>query len=417
MINIQEKEYCCGCETCVQWCPKHCISLQEDNEGFLYPIVNKERCIDCGLCENVCPELHPYKKRYPLHSFAAINTNNNVRMQSSSGGVFTLLAEKVLAEGGVVFGARFDENWNVIMDYTEDVVCLADFRGSKYVQARTGDTFRLCEKFLKDGRKVLYSGTPCQIYGLHLFLNISYPNLLTVDVACHGVPSPDVWKKYLKCEVLQYQTAHRIANGKSTVCHNLMSFINDIKFRDKVNGWKKYRFVIKFNEPCKEAKKSSVLSYIHYKNPYFHAFNMGLIMRPSCYGCIIKNSCRSLSDITLADFWGIEKINMSLDDDRGTSLVLVNSIIGSENINKLDLKIKEVDYDKVLLLNAGLRVGCKKHPKREEFFKNYKKENYNVKYKLNNLLKDSIIIRMFWRIRGVISKIKNLFRTQKDKNL
>ena len=198
MIEIKDKKDCCGCSACVQRCPKQCITLKEDNEGFLYPIVDKKTCIDCGLCEKVCPILHQGEPQKPLKVYAAKNLNEEIRRQSSSGGIFTLLAEQVIQEGGVVFGARFDENWEVKHDYTETIEGLAVFRGSKYVQSRIEDNYKKAEEFLKQGRKVLFSGTPCQIAGLKRFLRKEYEELLTVDFVCHGVPSPGVWRKYLK---------------------------------------------------------------------------------------------------------------------------------------------------------------------------------------------------------------------------
>lgn len=197
MINIIEKKDCCGCSACVQRCPQQCISLEEDEEGFLYPIINEAACIDCGLCEKVCPVLHSGDAHKPLKVFAAKNNNEKIRVESSSGGVFTVLAELVIDEGGVVFGAKFGEHWDVIHDYTETKEGLAAFRGSKYVQSRIGDCFNKAKSFLVQGRKVLFSGTPCQISGLKRFLGKEYDSLLTVDFICHGVPSPKVWRMYL----------------------------------------------------------------------------------------------------------------------------------------------------------------------------------------------------------------------------
>ena len=211
MINIIDKKNCCGCNACVQHCPKSCVTMQEDEEGFLYPIVDQEACIDCGLCEKVCPVLNQGEERKPLQVYAANNPNEEIRMQSSSGGVFTLLAETIIQEGGVVFGARFNDDWEVIHDYTETKEELAAFRGSKYVQSRIGDSYCQAEQFLKKGRKVLFTGTPCQIAGLNLFLRKEYGNLLTVDFICHGVPSPGVWKSYLE-ELIALQ-----GNRKNTV--------------------------------------------------------------------------------------------------------------------------------------------------------------------------------------------------------
>jgi coenzyme F420-reducing hydrogenase beta subunit len=171
--------------------------MQEDMEGFLYPGVNEECCCDCGLCNKVCPIINPLGTRKPLYVYAAKSRDEEIRRQSSSGGIFTLLAERILDENGVVFGARFDGNWEVMHDYVETKEGLGFFRGSKYVQSRIGESYLQAQEFLEKGRKVLFSGTPCQISGLKLFLGKEYDNLLTIDFVCHGVPSPKVWRMYL----------------------------------------------------------------------------------------------------------------------------------------------------------------------------------------------------------------------------
>ena len=195
MIEIRNKRDCCGCNACVQKCPQQCIGQSEDAEGFIYPQVDKARCVGCGLCEKVCPVINQNPKSKPLKVMAGRNGNEEIRMVSSSGGAFTLLAGEIIGRGGVVFGARFDENWNVVHSYTECTDGLAAFRGSKYVQSRIGETFSQAEKFLKQGREVLFTGTPCQIAGLRRFLGKEYDNLLAMDIVCHGVPSPGVWKE------------------------------------------------------------------------------------------------------------------------------------------------------------------------------------------------------------------------------
>ena len=234
MIDILNKKDCCGCSACVQKCPKQCISLKEDNEGFLYPQVNQQECISCGICKKVCPIINPNEKRTPLQIYAAINKNEEIRRQSSSGGIFTLLSEEILKEGGVVFGARFDENWEVKHDYTENVKGLVNFRGSKYVQSRIEDNYKKVETFLKQGRKVLFSGTPCQIAGLKRFLSKEYDNLLTVDFICHGVPSPKVWRLYL------YETYRKIIKrgGK----HTASSILSNSEGKSQIEDIQKQRF-------------------------------------------------------------------------------------------------------------------------------------------------------------------------------
>lgn len=272
MINIKDKSNCCGCNACVQKCPKQCISMREDDEGFLYPYVDKTLCIECGLCEKTCPIINSKEERKPLNVFAAKNQNDEVRMQSSSGGIFTLLAENVIDEGGVVFGAGFNERWEVVHSFAENKKDLAKFRGSKYVQSKVGNSYKLAEAFLKQGRKVLYSGTPCQIAGLKQYLRKDYVNLLAVDFICHGVPSPGVFRTYLRDEI-NICTARK-GGGKNTVllpCIPLVSErdeldmkgmkIQSISFRDKRNGWKKYGFALVFSKASAEGENSVSLSY------------------------------------------------------------------------------------------------------------------------------------------------------------
>lgn len=217
MIDIKEKKECCGCNACAQRCPKSCITMREDSEGFLYPEVDKEICIDCGICEKVCPVMYQGNKRKPLAVYAVKHKNNEIRLSSSSGGVFTALAESVIDEGGVVFGAKFDDNWCVVHSYSETKEGLAAFRGSKYLQSRIGDSFKKVECFLKANRKVLFSGTPCQIAGLKRFLRKEYDNLLTVDFVCHGVPSPGVWREYLNEE-----TARQCGRKNTVLSHPIV---------------------------------------------------------------------------------------------------------------------------------------------------------------------------------------------------
>ena len=346
MITIKDKTLCCGCSACAMKCPKHCITMQTDSEGFLYPVVNKEDCIDCGLCEKVCHELHPYEQRMPLKCLAAINKDEEIRLKSSSGGIFYLLAEKTISEGGVVFGARFDEDWQAVIDYAETMEGIKPFMGSKYVQARTASAFKDAEAFLKRGRKVLFSGSPCQIAGLHHYLRKEYDNLTTVDFVCHGVPSPKVWQRYLD-EVVK--------SGKRA--------INDVKFRNKSNGWKKFNFVLSYNQ---EEKTHSLCSW-HQQNHYMRAFLSDMILRPSCHECRAKKGS-SYSDITIADFWGIHIEMPEMDDDKGTGLVLVNTEKGHQTLDWSNVTKKESSVEVASKYNGGLSSITKPHPKRAEFF-------------------------------------------------
>lgn len=336
MIEIIDKFKCCGCSACVQRCPKQCISLKEDKEGFLYPVVDKVNCIDCGLCEKVCPELHVTEERVPLNVYAVKHKNEEIRMKSSSGGVFTLLAEQIIDEGGVVFGARFDETWEVMHDYTETKEGLEAFRGSKYVQSRIGNTFQQAEFFLKQGRKVMFTGTPCQIAGLKRYLRKEYKNLLAVDFVCHGVPSPKVWRMYLK----------EISRGEN---------ITEVNFRSKEVGWKKYRVVVN--------GKDNLINEPFYENVFMQTFLRDYILRPSCHQCVCKAG-RSGADITMGDFWGIETITLQFDDDKGCGLVLKYSNI---NFDICSTDWKEMTYQHALKGNPSI-INSTRIPINRNFF-------------------------------------------------
>ncbi len=340
MINSKEKSDCCGCGACVQRCPMSCISMIEDSEGFLYPQINQSLCVDCTICESVCPVIHQREKRTPLYVYAAKNPDEAIRIKSSSGGIFTLLAESVINEGGVVFGARFNEHWEVIHHYTETVKGIAPFRGSKYVQSKIGSTFEQAEMFLKQGRKVLFSGTPCQIAGLKRFLRMSYDHLLTIDIVCHGVPSPKVWRMYLK----------DISEGKQ---------IEQISFRDKSNGWKAYYFSIHYDSSAYKEPKAS--------NLYIKGFLNSLYLRPSCYACPSKGLI-SGSDITLGDYWGIHLVLPGFDDDKGVGLVILNTEKGKNSYDSTTAESKRTDFQKALKGNSPLERSPLRPIRRTAFF-------------------------------------------------
>ena len=379
MIHITNKIDCCGCSACAMKCPKHCITMQADSEGFLYPVVNKEDCIDCGLCEKVCHELHPNEQRIPLNVYAAINKDEEIRLKSSSGGIFYLLAEKTISEDGVVFGARFDEEWQVVIDYAETMEGIKPFMGSKYVQARTATAFKDAEAFLKQGRKVLFSGSPCQIAGLHHYLRKEYDNLTTVDFVCHGVPSPKVWQRYLD-EV--------VTSGKQA--------INDVKFRNKGNGWKKFNFVLTYSQ---EEKSYSLCSW-HQQNHYMRAFLSNIILRPSCHDCRAKQG-RSNSDITIADFWGINAEMPEMDDDKGTGLVLVNTEKGRNALDWNKVTYKESSVEVASKHNPGLSSMTKLYPKRGEFF-----ANLDTSDSVIDLIEKSLRPTLIKRVRITLGRLK-----------
>ena len=408
MIKIQNKQDCCGCAACVQRCPKHCISMKEDSEGFLYPVVDESMCIDCGLCEKVCPIINRPEKLPVKEVLAVKNRNEAERMASSSGGVFIALAKNTIEKGGVVFGAVFDENWEVMHTYAETLDEVKPMMGSKYLQSRIGYSFRDAEKFLKKGREVLFTGTPCQVTGLHNYLRKDYPNLLSVDFLCHGVPSPGVWRKYLDEEF--HLSARRAAAGKNTVLSSSLKsvpVITGIEFRDKtLNGWKKFSFVVRGQSASKADKNSVLLSDIHKLNPYMRGFLSNIYLRPSCYACKCKNGV-SHSDLTIADFWGINQLMPDFDDDKGVSLVLINTRHGKDIYESLDIKTRKSAFEDARRYNSGFKEQMDVHLKRKMFY-----ENIGNEESISNAVEKALYVSMYqklWRrIKNKLGKIKNV---------
>lgn len=395
MIEIKEKKDCCGCGACEQACPKSCITMQEDNEGFLYPNINKAICIKCGLCNRVCPIINQTKERCPLTTYAAKHKDEQIRLKSSSGGIFTAIAQYVIKKGGVVFGARFDKKWCVIHDYTETEQGLAAFRGAKYVQSQIGESYRNAEFFLKKGRLVLFSGTPCQIAGLKRFLRKEYCNLLTIDFICHGVPSPMVWREYLN---------NKIIHQSKTLSHSLESqediHIENISFRDKKSGWKKYSITITFSIPNGTGKRNPItISEPFNKNIFLRGFLANLYLRPSCYACPVKN-LKSQSDITIGDFWGIQNVLPNIDDDKGISVIIINSTNGEIYIKMSPIEKWPVLYNQILNNNRSIILSAKRPSKRELFFKTQK----SFEETTSQLLKTSLLTRIIKKIRHRIQK-------------
>lgn len=326
-IKILNAQDCCGCSACKNVCPKQCITMRSDKFGFKYPYVDSAFCVNCGLCIRVCPFINENNSDTPIETLAAINKNENDRTNSSSGGVFIKLAEGILAKGGVVFGAVFDENWNVKHSYADSISLVHSMMGSKYVQSEIGNSYLNAKKFLDSGRQVLFSGTPCQIAGLKHYLNRSYDNLLCVEVVCHGVPSPLLWQKYLES----------IDTDKTRIAQ--------INFRDKRNGWKNFGLSISFKDNESHSIYESTA-----ENVYMRMFLSNRSLRPSCFNCKAKAG-KSKADIGIGDFWGIEKIANNIPSHNGVSLLLSYTEKGLEEINKLDIFARKVSYLDVIELN------------------------------------------------------------------
>ena len=341
----QEPSLCTGCTACYNACPISAIEMKENKEGFLYPAVDYSKCIKCGKCISICPAINQTADLddESVDVYVAYNTDDKIREKSSFGGVFTLIAENILNDGGIVYGAAFDDNWNVIHKRMDNITDLDLLRGSKYVQSNLCDAYSRCLNDLNNGRQVLFSGTPCQIAGLYAFLGEPYDNLFTVDIICHGVPSPLVWRKYL---------AERFE----------VSSIKSINFRCKTNGWSNYSVKI-------ESENKLAYEERHNEDIFMRGFLGDLYLRESCHNCRFKSVGR-ISDITLADAWGVEEFKPELYCKTGTSMVLIQNERGKKLLDDISkyLEISNVPVSVVMKYNSAVNKSVPKHKNREIFF-------------------------------------------------
>lgn len=354
MDSIYETKYdCCGCTACYSVCPVKAISMIEDSEGFNYPVINGERCVNCNKCKTVCPLKAKNNDNEPLHIYAAKNINQSVREKSSSGGIFSLLANYVESKGGVIYGAAFDENYTVRHMRAETMTEWKRFCVSKYVQSNLRNIFDEIKTDLKNNLIVLFSGTPCQIDGLKRYLSdTSAPTdkLITCDIVCHGTPSPKIWEDYL--------TYIEKASGKE---------IGSISFRDKDElGWHNSTLTIR------DKKQNIILTETQKDNYFFQLFLCSYILRPACHKCRYSNFHRH-GDITLGDFWGIEKHYKEFDDDKGVSLVMVNTKVGEEIWKSLQNSSDSFEVQKKVSIQPNLVSPSAESRWRKTFWIWYKK--------------------------------------------
>lgn len=336
MPELANKDQCTGCTACVNICSQKCIQMQENEEGFSFPVIDVSSCISCGVCEQVCPILNEKKlNEVSVKAYSAYSMNELIRKDSSSGGVFSALALTVLKKGGIVYGAVYSEKGLVKHIGVEDVISLAKLRGAKYSQSRLGSIFRDVKRQLDSNRDVLFSGTPCQVAGLKSFLGKDYINLFCVDFVCHGVPSPMVWSRYI--------------DYRSKI-DNKGAYPKYINLRNKESGWSNFAYSVEIGYSDKKR-------YLCKNNddPFINLFTKDYILRKSCSECHFKGFER-FSDLTLGDFWGIWDIDPSMDDNKGTSLVLTNSKKGEKlfEFASSDLKYKQVTLDQAVQMNQSL---------------------------------------------------------------
>lgn len=342
MIEISDKRNCIGCGNCVNVCPISCIKMETDREGFMYPIIQKESCINCKKCELVCPinEKSEIKEPNPIKIIGANNKNEDIRFNSSSGGVFGEIAIYCLKNGGIVWGAAWNSLNEVEHIYITDIKELWKLQKSKYVQSNITKVFPILKQQLLKHPILLFSGTPCQVKALYNYLGHKPHNLVTIEVVCHGAPSPLILKKYLA----------------ETSC----KFID---FRNKKESWSDYSIQL-------TTKDEKIVIEKARQNLYMKGFLKDIFLRPSCEKCPAK-SFNSKSDYTLGDFWGVKNIIPELYDDKGTSIIFIHTELGVDIWNKIkeNFKYKETSFNKAIEHNQCIVKSVKFHHKRKAFFK------------------------------------------------
>jgi len=390
MISIKEDIDCCGCEACAQTCPVKAITMQRDRKGFLYPHVDLKSCNDCKQCEGSCPILQKSENREPIIAFALKNKDTEIRKNSSSGGVFSILADEVIRKGGTVYGASFDESWCVRHSRIDRVEDLYRLRGSKYVQSVIGETYRKVKEDVCSGKLVLFSGTPCQVAGLKNYLRKNYNNLLTVDFVCHGIPNPRIWTDYLQ-EI-------KASNQIDSICN--------INFRAKKRGWLKFCFLLSYKKNPSLSNVNDELYFIEEeggKNSYMKPFLKNYTIRPSCHNCHFRCG-KSSADYTIADYWGIDKIFPDFFDDLGISMLLSNELDLPE-ILKEHCFVQQTTITQAKEMNPSIEYNWPVQPEESVFYFLHDRLNFSI----NNSYQVAVIVEFLrFRIDGLIKRTKRL---------
>lgn len=371
------KQNCHSCSLCQNICPKDAIILKENENGFLAPMIDEEKCIHCNLCQKTCASIIDRDEKYLPNAFAGKSTDDTLRKNSSSGGIFGEIARKIIERGGVVYGAAYSSDNTVVHLRVSDVLSLRKLQGSKYVQSELGDAYRLVRNDLNSGVPVLFSGTPCQIEGLYKFLRKKYDNLYTVDIICHGVTSRKVWFDYL----------NYISKSKKYD-------ISEINFRDKETGWHRFSFSYKRN-----GKKKSCLFI---DDPFCFFFDKHFIINPACFECKFAGKPH-FADITLGDLWGIQNFKNIQDDNMGTSLVIVSSKKGEEILSYINnISLIAVDAKEAIAYN--LHEPPQKPSNYEDFWQAYSVQG--IKKCIDLYFYGSFKRRVKWNIKILLTKTR-----------
>ena len=350
-----DKEKCCGCSACVQVCPVSAITFAPDDEGFLYPEINKSLCVKCGRCKQVCPYDSAVCGSVPIKTYAMINQNSEELLNSSSGGAFIALANRIIKDGGFVCGCIFNEELKAIHILSSNSAAVKKMQGSKYVQSDLGGVYAEIKDKLENGKAVLFSGTPCQVDGLKKYLGKEYALLYTADLICHGVPSPRLWADFIESEKVV---------GKN---------ITDIKFRDKKrNGW-----CAQGSLTYQNAKKKKTITMSPFNSSYYNMYFSNCTSRPCCYSCRYSNTNR-VGDVTIGDYWNIADILPKIDTSGGVSAVLVNTEKGDRLIEKIrdGAMLTETPLKAAVAGNGNLSAPCQKPDSRGDIYKRIAENGY-----------------------------------------
>jgi coenzyme F420-reducing hydrogenase beta subunit len=394
MKIFYDKKDCCGCTACKNICPTHAINMRTDKEGFFYPDINEDLCIGCNLCIDVCPMKNEVmiQEHFEIPEVYAVkHVSDSVRMSSSSGGAYTAISDFVIEDkNGICYGAAFDEEFNVKHKEAINTSERNKFRGSKYVQSDLGNVFYQIKQNLISEKLVLFTGTPCQTAGLANYLKLSkvdVSNLILNDIICHGTPSPKIWKDYIN--FIEEKNKSKIKN---------------YTFRFKEKGWRGYNIKVEFENNYVKVNTKDILKYVK-------LFNSNLILRPSCYHCKFSNLNRS-ADLTIGDFWGIEKSIPEFEDTKGVSLVLVNTKRGKDIFEQIKNNFIYKQSNTADCMQLNLYQPTPEPKNRIKFWEDYWSKGF--KFITKNYARDKLsrriksLIKKLLQQLGLLTKIKQV---------